>query len=169
MFFWNRSKRPKITQSMAKGRPKAHFLSDFIGFWASFQHRFFDFLEHRFCIDFSSMFYLFSNLFSSIKPRFYCRNTAKIKVRHVQDLNISSMNFTSKIRWFLAIFRDICSLNFMFFLESFPESVFWGSKGIPGLKNAILKPFWDPKAEPESALERPFWPKWSPKWYTGEV
>ena len=36
MMFWHRSKRPKITESMAKGRLRSDILKDFSSFWEPF-------------------------------------------------------------------------------------------------------------------------------------
>ena len=83
MMFWHRSKRPKITESMAKGRLGSDILIDFSLFLEPFRHRCFNFSEHRFCIEISMITYMIFKLLNSIKSRCYCRRVAKVKVLHV--------------------------------------------------------------------------------------
>ena len=100
MMFWHRSKRPKITKSMAKGRLKSDILKDFSTFWEPFWQWFSNFLEHRFCIDFSLIFYMIFKLLNSIKSRFYCRRVAKIQVFRVVENHWFFNGFSMKFNEF---------------------------------------------------------------------
>jgi len=62
----------------------------------------------------------------------------------------------SKIRLFFVTFRMHFSSNSMIVQEPFPETVFWGSKCRPIIKNVFLGTILGPRQEPESTIGATF-------------